>query len=282
MAYKTHKRIKDKMRRLFLFRHECAKRSPEYKEYCEFIESHKGSLQEKLKRANVLFMKYGVLPCAESQHTDVRMWLNYCYPILSPEVPDDALGTKQGFLEAHLENDEWMSLKVNIRQDKELVLIAVSRLIADVQRVRKIAKLPIPRKVHLNNFERYFAVYDLAQQRNHGWHFNRIALHLKQKGWYGNKTVPKVEALVRQDYRLACKLIGIPVKSKKKALKPRIRISSAQKHQELFRFWDKKLSAEGLGETEVGNRYFSPDGIIKKKMKVKLEPEVNNTENEEF
>ena len=312
MAKKTPKIIDKRLEELFRFKAECLRRNPDFWEdmqrlsncFLRIRSNAKGSMNELIRIRRDLYKKYDVWIRYPLHYNDAeRMWQLFdIFPIrVIPYKPKiDVLGTYAQFKKSEkrwlniikqrpeedikhiLKDGRYLTLEIDTNRDIDPIMRYIKDCISNVKKEKKRYGLEVRYEAspHLKNYKRYFAVWDLVQQRQKVWPYNRIVFKLKADGWYKKQTERQAENLARQDYRTACKLIGVSVKGNrlisKKVQKPIIKLKGAQKHKKLFMEWEKKLTSEGLGLTESENKYYSPDGALRKKIKKDTAPPKEN------
>lgn len=202
-----------------------------------------------------------------------------------------------------LENGRFWTVRIDTDRNTEIIKRIFEKELKKIKDLKKEYKVGKSgdKSFHLRNIERYFAVWDLVQKRKQLWPYERIARKLKEKGWYNNQTIKKATILARQDYRTACKAIGVSVKDKKnvsrRVMEPIIsnKIKGAKKRKEEFIEWEKRLASFGLGLDEYiperakrrGEdkfRHNPTDGPTKQKLKSiqKIETNVKKRANEKL
>lgn len=317
MAKKTSKQTDEHLEKIYRFKWECLRRNPEFisdvKSYWESLKKNPTTIAELDEQ---FFEKYGICPPEMNDLHNPEQWHAMDgYDIVSvvPDrkwykcMPGKTLQEKSKnwqklirkdrsqFIKHILKSDRFLTLRIDTSWDKPIVERALSKKLGWIRNEKKRYGLEkIITKAHLKKSPRYFAVWDLVQERQKVWPYNRIVLKLKEDGWYKKLTEKQAENLARQDYRTACKIIGVPVKGNKlvskRMLKPIIKLKGAQRHKELFREWEKKLVEEGLGleeglkeglkedlglDEENSVQYYQTDSSLKKKLKSEMRTKIN-------
>ncbi|MDP3143506.1 MAG: hypothetical protein Q8N14_06210, partial [Candidatus Omnitrophota bacterium] len=249
------------------------------------------------------FEKYGIFPPCEEYLKDPERWYvmdGYDVVAVVPDrqwyktMPGNTYSEKSKnwemllkknrseFYKHILKNNRFLTLRIDTGRDKTIIERAISKKLDWITENKRKFRLGknYDKTVHLDKFQRYFAVWDLVQQRQKLWSFSRIAYKLKKDGWYKKQTPEEAEILARQDYRTACRWIRTPVKINKRALrktlKPIIKLKEGKKHKELFEEWEERLKREGLGLDEFRNEekdqiiYNRTDGPTKQRFKREL------------
>ncbi len=315
MAKKTHKKRELHIELFYRLKWESLRRHPDYisgyknimkmgQRCCERSinpDEWKRRVQKSLRTERIFCNKWHILSAENPD--DPRLWLTTKHRFVAKIIPNRDLGKellqkyKNGIFKAFarqmkrtphkgiksvLKDNRYLTIEIDTHRDKEVIIHDVSKILEKIKSEKEKYNLGVPldKSPHLDKFPRYFAVWDLVQQRQEVWPFNRIILKLKEDGWYKNQTIKQAENLARQDYRTACKLIGVPVKNNKlkKVLKPIIRQKVAgvmTKHNPLFIEWEERLNKEGLGLKEYSTMNYSPDSALRKKLS--KDPETSTT-----
>lgn len=293
MANKTPRQIKKQLEQFYKFRVEAIRRNPDFIRDCEELVKiyNQYSLgpgpktDEEIRRISENFFKkeldiwtkyqisvtlkdynkpyFSGQYCLEASYAPDKKYFDFLEEIDRKTPPSERLGAYEKreaeIIEHKLRDGRFLKIQVDMYRDTELILHRVRELINNMKKdMKKYGLLKeFDKSPHLDKFLRYFAVWDLVQKRQQVWPFERIAEKLKEEGWYKKQTLKQATVLARQDYRTACKLIGIPLKVNKGALrktsKPIIKLKEGKRCAEEFVKWEKRLVADGLGV----------DGIIK-------------------
>ncbi|NQS89685.1 hypothetical protein HQ584_07860 [Patescibacteria group bacterium] len=308
MANKTTKQIKRRLEQFYKFRSEALRRNPRFLKDCEAwvkfdsrrYNEHISDEERERIEIESFKIKLGILERYQiGLLTDPRkpdLYAMCCsaacnYPAESyydfikkteKGYPGGLIGLMrnepQEITKHILRDNRFLTIQVDMYRDLEVVLQQVKELIKGMKNEMKKYGLlrQLDKSPHLDNYPRYFAVWDLVQKRKQLWPFERIAEKLNADGWYKNQTIKQATALARQDYRTACKAIGVPVKGKenvsKKVMRPIIKLKMTKQQREMAAEWEGKLAAFKLGLDEFTTkqdylRHNPTDGPTKQKLK---------------
>jgi hypothetical protein len=204
MALKTQNQLLKKLCCNNQGRVALAIRKPGFNQACEDFNKKivGGSLTQQLIDAGKFENKHGAMPVdASGGHQDIA---HYCRVSMNVNSADkiSKVDVAEDILFALLEDGRWLSLKLNLQQDKELLLFAVGKKIDQMQSlIKKIGGVP-----NIEKLERYLAVFDLRNKRP-PVPYDRILSELWK--YYGSKkkSREKMINLCKRDFLVAFKAI---------------------------------------------------------------------------
>jgi hypothetical protein len=198
VAKKNRRQIEDKIKKIALFHCERLRRTPGYAEdYKKFVYATDDEMWGECER---LCEKYDLpfLP-----HPDQPDFFAYAVGAVVPKRKKNEVF----FGKNHVSTTKPETFLVDVWRDIEIIK---QELVDWVNAARKrFIERGYDKVPHADNFERYFKVYDLVHEKKK-YGYELIAKELKRQGLYKGKSIKSAIYLAKQDYRTACKLIGIP------------------------------------------------------------------------
>jgi len=287
MAKKSKSEIQNKINLLKRLKYEIALRISGYKELYDKLQELRStcrSIDDWLEYCSInkdfkkIFNRaYSVNLSKPWQDMNIKSCM-----ILTPESYRFArlkktTETSKQYLDRILEDQKYLTLEIDTSIDKEIILFQIADILNSIMKEKKQAGHYKKANIQLPLFKRYFAVWDLRNNKEHTWTDKLIAQKLIKEGWYTGKTLKQVENSISTDYETAEKLIGITLKEEKKQKnkKPIMPDKTKKDDYALFEKYEKILEQEGLGTDDVYYsskkqiKNWSPDGVIKEKIKRK-------------